>query len=432
VCPGPLPETRCVSTLPQGEGGKWPNQGMVRLAKGSRARLHAKTSAMVKNFQVHLPVDHPAVVRLETRQGKARLVASGDWTMPEIPRLDHELHALDAGDAREAEIDGSGIESLDSAGGWLLLRTKRELENGGVRITSVTTPERYKTLLETMDRDHKTPPVEHPPHRGLIGLLERMGKGTVHGLRQGYDLLGFLGRVTVEAWEAIMSPRRELPWPAFIHQIEETGVTALPIVGMLAFLLGVVLAYQGADQLKRFGAQIYTIDFLGVGFLRELGGLVTAIIIAGRSGSAFTAQIGTMRVNEETDAMQTIGLNIAEVLVLPRVLGLMIALPLLTFFADVVGIIGGMVMTYFDLGITIPQFMRELQGAINVNTLIVGLVKAPVFAFVIALVGCFEGMRVERNADSVGKLTTRSVVESIFLIIALDAAFSIIFSVVGI
>jgi phospholipid/cholesterol/gamma-HCH transport system permease protein len=203
-------------------------------------------------------------------------------------------------------------------------------------------------------------------------------------------------------------------------------------VGLLAFLLGIVLAYQGADQLKRFGAQIYTIDFLGIGFLRELGGLVTAIIIAGRSGSAFTAQIGTMQVNEELDAMQTIGLNIAETLVLPRVLGLVIALPLLTFFADVVGIIGGMVMTYFDLGVTIPAFMRELQGAIGVKTLMVGLIKAPVFAFMIALVGCFEGMRVERNAASVGKLTTRSVVESIFLIIAADAGFSVLFSVLGI
>jgi phospholipid/cholesterol/gamma-HCH transport system permease protein len=387
---------------------------------------------MVRNFQVHLPVENPAVVRLEKRGGKVRLVVSGDWTMPEIPRLDVELHALDFGEAREAEIDCSGLVSLDSAGAWLILRTKREMEAAGVKVTGFNMPDRYKPLLETMERDHTAPPVQHAPHGGLLGLLERTGKGTVQALRQGYDLLGFMGRITVETWEAVWSPRRELPWPAFMHQIEETGVTALPIVGMLAFLLGVVLAYQGADQLKRFGAQIYTIDFLGVGFLRELGGLVTAIIIAGRSGSAFTAQIGTMRVNEETDAMQTIGLNIAEVLVLPRVLGLMVALPLLTLFADIVGIIGGMVMTYFNLGITIPMFMRELQGAINVNTLMVGLVKAPVFAFVIALVGCFEGMRVERNADSVGKLTTRSVVESIFLIIALDAAFSIIFSVLGI
>jgi len=387
---------------------------------------------MVRNFQVHLPVEHPATQRLERQQRKVRFVVAGDWTVPEIPRLDQELRHLDFGDAREAEIDGSGLTALDSAGAWLLLRSKREMEEGGARVSSFALPDHYKPLFETLERDHNAPPVEHPPHHGLLGVVERIGKATTHSLRQGYDLLGFLGRVAVETWEALWSPRRELPFPAFIHQIEETGLNALPIVGLLAFLLGITLAYQGADQLKRFGAQIYTIDFLGVGFLRELGGLVTAIIIAGRSGSAFTAQIGTMRVNEETDAMQTIGLNIAEVLVLPRVLGLIVALPLLTFFADVVGIIGGMVMTYFDLGITIPQFMRELEGAITVKTLMVGLIKAPVFAFVIALVGCFEGMRVERNADSVGKLTTRSVVESIFLIIALDAAFSVLFSVLGI
>ena len=387
---------------------------------------------MVRNFQVQLPVEHPATQRLERQQRKVRFVVAGDWTVPEIPRLDQELRHLDFGDAREAEIDGSGLTALDSAGAWLLLRSKREMEEGGARVSSFALPDHYKPLFETLERDHNAPPVEHPPHHGLLGVVERIGKATTHSLRQGYDLLGFLGRVAVETWEALWSPRRELPFPAFIHQIEETGLNALPIVGLLAFLLGITLAYQGADQLKRFGAQIYTIDFLGVGFLRELGGLVTAIIIAGRSGSAFTAQIGTMRVNEETDAMQTIGLNIAEVLVLPRVLGLIVALPLLTFFADVVGIIGGMVMTYFDLGITIPQFMRELEGAITVKTLMVGLIKAPVFAFVIALVGCFEGMRVERNADSVGKLTTRSVVESIFLIIALDAAFSVLFSVLGI
>jgi len=217
-----------------------------------------------------------------------------------------------------------------------------------------------------------------------------------------------------------------------VHQVEETGLTALPIVGLLAFLLGIVITYQGADQLARFGAQIYTIDFLGVGFLRELGGLVTAIIVAGRSGSAFTAQIGSMKVNQELDAMQTIGLNVAEVLVLPRVLGLIIALPLLTFFADVIGVIGGMVMCYFDLGYTIPAFLREFQSAVTMKTLLVGIIKAPVFAFLIALVGCFEGMRVEGSADSVGQLTTRSVVESIFLIIAVDAGFSVLFSVLGI
>ena len=361
------------------------------------------------------------------------LVAGGDWIVPEVPRLDAQLRGIRFGQARDVDIDGSGIELLDSAGAWLLLRTRQLLEQQRFTVRKFSVPDRYRSLVDAIESGESPSTAGmHPPRSGLDQYLERVGRATVHVFRQAYDMVGFLGRVTVETSEAVIAPRRELPFPAFIHQIEETGLTALPIVGMLAFLLGIVLAYQGADQLKRFDAQIYTIDFLGVGFMRELGGLVTAIIIAGRSGSAFTAQIGTMRVNEETDAMQTIGLNIAELLVVPRVLGLMVALPLLTFFADVVGIIGGMVMTYFDLGITIPAFMRELEGAITLKTLLVGLVKAPVFAFVIALVGCFEGMRVERNAASVGKLTTRSVVESIFLIIALDAGFSILFSVLGI
>ncbi|MBI3676838.1 MAG: MlaE family lipid ABC transporter permease subunit [Proteobacteria bacterium] len=352
--------------------------------------------------------------------------------MSEAPRLDAELQKLETGGGGDAEIDGSGIHLLDSAGAWLLLRTKRQLEAQGKRVGTFTLPDVYRPLIDKMDQADIGAPWRHAGRRNFRDILERTGKATIDAIKQGYAMLSFLGSVTIETSEAVTSPRRELPWPAFVHQIEETGLNALPIVGLLAFLLGVTLAYQGADQLARFGAQIYTIDFLGVGFLRELGGLVTAIIIAGRSGSAFTASIGSMRVNEEIDAMQAIGLNIAETLVLPRVLGLVVALPLLTLFADIVGIIGGMVMCYFNLGVTIPVFMRELGGAITVNTLMVGLIKAPVFAFMIALVGCFEGLRVERNAESVGRLTTRSVVESIFLIIAADAGFSVLFSILGI
>jgi phospholipid/cholesterol/gamma-HCH transport system permease protein len=387
----------------------------------------------MRHYDANIHVDHPAVLRTEDKGRLFRLIATGDWVISETPKLDTQLHALHLSSAREIEIDGSGINALDSAGAWLLLRTKHVFEDSGRQVKSFTMPEHYAPLLELIEREHTGGPVDpHKYHHSFTALLDRMGRATVHVGQQAYDFLGFLGRVTIEALEVILAPRRELPFPALVHQVEETGLTALPIVGLLAFLLGVVLAYQGADQLKRFGAQIYTIDFLGVGFLRELGGLITAIIVAGRSGSAFTAQIGTMRVNEEIDAMETVGLNIAEVLVLPRVLGLVIALPLLTFFADVVGIIGGLVMVYFDLGITIPAFMRELQGAISVNTLLVGLIKAPVYAFLIALVGCFEGLRVERNAASVGKLTTRSVVESIFLVIAVDAGFSVLFSILGI
>jgi phospholipid/cholesterol/gamma-HCH transport system permease protein len=374
-----------------------------------------------------------AGLQVERRQALLRVVPTGEWNVGQSPRLDLLTHEVRANGSREAEIDGSGITELDSAGAWLLLRTKHQLEDSGIKVRSFTFPQRYAPLVETMESEHLALPVTHAPHpRGFVYFLERVGRGTMHALGQGYAMLGFLGRVTVEAIEAILAPRRELPVPAFFRQIEETGLTALPIVGLLAFLIGVVLAYQGADQLRRFGAEIFTVDLLGVGFLRELGGLVTAIIVAGRSGSAFTAHIGTMRVNEEVDAMETMGLNIAELLVIPRVLGLVIALPLLTFFADIVGLIGGMVMCYFDLHITVPVFLRELQQAITYKTLLVGLIKAPVFAFIIGLVGCFEGLRVERNAESVGRLTTRSVVESIFLIITFDAGFSVMFSILGI
>ncbi|MGH6878018.1 MAG: MlaE family lipid ABC transporter permease subunit [Rhizomicrobium sp.] len=385
----------------------------------------------MRNLTPHIAIASAATVRLDRAARPARLVFGGEWIVAEAARMDEALRALQFADLTEIAIDGSAVTALDSAGAWLILRARRGLDAKRIRVVGPDLPERYRSLYERLAQE-SPPPVVHPRRQSFDYYLERIGRATLHFLHQTYDLIGFLGRVTVETWEAITSPRRELPFAAFTQQIEETGLTALPIVGMLAFLLGIVLAYQGAEQLKRFSAQIYTIDFLGVGFLRELGGLVTAIIVAGRSGSAFTAQIGSMRVNEETDAMQTIGLNIAEILVLPRVLGLIVALPLLTFFADVVGIIGGMVMTYFDLGITIPAFMRELEGAITLKTLLVGLIKAPVFAFVIALVGCFEGLRVERNAASVGRLTTRSVVESIFLIIALDAGFSVLFSVLGI
>ncbi|HUJ45890.1 MAG TPA: MlaE family lipid ABC transporter permease subunit [Rhizomicrobium sp.] len=387
----------------------------------------------MRNRPLAKPDESLASLRVERRQNLLRLVATGEWNIGQAPRLDALLRKIDFGDVREAEIDANGITDVDSVGAWLLLRSKRELEAAGVKVRNFSFPQQYQPLITVMEEEHDAPPVKHAPHPvGLVYFLERVGRGTMHALAQGYEMLGFLGRVTIETIEAILAPRRELPVPAFVRQIDETGVTALPIVGLLAFLIGVVLAYQGADQLRRFGAEIFTVDLLGVGFLRELGGLVTAIIVAGRSGSAFTATIGTMRVNEEVDAMETMGLNIPEILVIPRVLGLVIALPLLTFFADVVGLVGGAVMCYFDLGITVPEFLRELQQAITIKTLLVGLIKAPVFAFIIALVGCFEGLKVERNAESVGKLTTRSVVEAIFLIIAFDAGFSIFFSILGI
>jgi phospholipid/cholesterol/gamma-HCH transport system permease protein len=361
----------------------------------------------------------------------AVLTVGGAWTVAESARLDGELRAFHPGGSGALTIDGSGLERLDSAGAWLLLRTKRALEAAGRKVSALQLPDRYSPLLENLQQEREAEPPP-PTHGFFYERLYRIGKATIHAGHQGWSMLGYLGRVTVETLEAIASPKTNLRFAAMVHQVEETGISALPIVGLLAFLIGIVLAYQGADQLKRFGAEIFTINLLGVGILREIGGLITAIIVAGRSGSAFTAQIGTMRVNEEIDAMQTIGLNTVDVLVLPRIIGLVIALPLLTFYSDVMAMIGGAAMCYFQLGITIPVFLRQLNEAVSVNTMMVGLIKAPVFAFVISLVGCYEGFQVERNAASVGLLTTRSVVESVFLVIVLDAAFSVMFSVLGI
>ena len=191
-------------------------------------------------------------------------------------------------------MDASGIERLDSTGAWLLLRTRRALEAAGRKVSALKVPDRYVSLLENLDRDDKTEgPVKRGPRMGAWQYrLYRIGKATMDAGRQGWRMLGYLGRVTVETGEMIAAPRKNLRFAAMVHQVEETGISALPIVGLLAFLIGVVLAYQGADQLKRFGAEIFTINLLGVGVLREIGGLITAIIVAGRSGSAFTAQIG--------------------------------------------------------------------------------------------------------------------------------------------
>ena len=375
--------------------------------------------------------DKTGWIKSQPQGNGVRLQAGGDWIVAHASQLDTQLRALGHSGGGQVDIDASGIERLDSAGAWLLVRTKRAMEKGGRKI-NLNVPKIYGPLVESLDTEHKAPPVEIIRQHGLTAMLERIGRATVNMGKQGYHILGFLGRVTVETLEAVTHPRGNLRVAALVHQIEETGINALPIVGLLLFLIGVVLAYQGADQLAKVGAEHFTINLLGISILRELGVLITAIIVAGRSGSAFTAQIGTMRVNEEIDAMQTLGLNTVDVLVLPRILGLMISLPLLALFADVMAMIGGAVMCYFELGITVPVFLRELREAVSINSFWVGMIKAPVFAFVISLVGCYEGLQVERNAASVGQLTTRSVVESIFLVIVLDAGFSIMFSALGI
>jgi phospholipid/cholesterol/gamma-HCH transport system permease protein len=374
-----------------------------------------------------------ATILASEEHGETVLRAQGEWLVVCAAELDRSLHSLKLPQGRHVTVDLSGVDRLDSAGAWLLLRTEHELAARGNEVELSNLQPRFAPLLEQVRSRGVTEPLPHPvpPHHTLVGFLERLGRITIILLNRLYDILGFTGLVTVTIAKLVKRPRR-LRLIATLVQMEVVGLDAMPIVGLLSFLIGVVMAYQGADQLRRFGAEIYTVNLLGISILRELGVLLSAIIIAGRSGSAFTAQIGTMQVNEEIDALRTLGLDPIEVLVLPRLFGLGLTLPLLVFFADFMGLLGGGLMSWVALDINIPNFLTQLQSAVTLTTLWVGVVKAPFFAAIIALVGCYEGLNVTRSAESVGRLTTQSVVESIFFVIVTDAAFSIIFSLVKI
>jgi phospholipid/cholesterol/gamma-HCH transport system permease protein len=333
--------------------------------------------------------------------------------------------------ARAVAVELGDCSAIDSAGAWVLERTLGDLKRRGVPVTLVDCPPAVQTLLGTVARKHVELPPAPKPDNPLVAVALRIGRETVRIAREGTDLLSFLGLTVTVLLRSLLRPWRIRAVPLIAH-MEQTGLNALPIVGLISFLVGVVLAYQGADQLARFGAQIFTVNLVAVGVLREMGILLTAIIVAGRSGSAFTAQIGTMKVNEEVDAMRTLGLDPMEVLVMPRVIALVLVLPLLTFYADIMGLLGGAVMATVVLDISFFQFARQLSDAVTPWTFWVGVIKAPLFAFIIGMVGCYEGLQVSRSAESVGRQTTRAVVEAIFLVIVLDALLSIFFSVIGI
>lgn len=257
--------------------------------------------------------------------------------------------------------------------------------------------------------------------------LETVGRRSVAGAEQALALLSFVGETALAFAASVRHPARWRGRP-ILFNIRSAGFDALPIVGLLSFLLGVVVAYQGAEQLRRYGANIFVADLVGVSMLREFAPLITAIIIAGRSGSAYAAQIGTMAVTEEIDALRTLGIAPLELLVLPKLIALVIALPLLTVFADALGVFGGMLMARSQLGVGFPEFIDRFAEAVSLTTYFVGLAKAPVFAVIIVIVGCFQGLRTRGGADSVGRQTTRAVVQSIFLVIVADAMFSVAFS----
>lgn len=372
----------------------------------------------------------PGWVKFAVSGNVATWSFGGDWTIDHATKLSGELGAQQPGRAAAALFDLSGLTQLDTSGAWLIARLGRALESAGTRVETKAGDPDLAALLQRVAETRDVLP--QPPRRRNLGdKVAELGAGVENVLLETRDLVAFLGALVLALARLALTPWK-LRWNAIFAHLEQTGLNALPIVGLINLLVGVVLAFQGADQLARFGAQTFTINMLGISVLREMAVLLTAIVVAGRSGSAFTAQIGTMQVNEEVDALRTIGLDPMDVLVVPRVLALVISLPLLTFFADMMGLLGGGLMCVVLLDISFQQYLGLLNQAITVNHFWVGMAKAPFFAVLIALVGCFEGLRVSGSAESVGRLTTRSVVEAIFLVIIVDALFSIMFSYLGI
>ncbi len=355
------------------------------------------------------------------------LRVGGRWLVANAAALDHALAALKLSPQSRVRLDLGAVEALDTIGAWLLVRLQRGLKAAGATVTVENMAPRFAPLLQQVEkRPADTAMPAHPPHSPLT-ILAQIGHATFQTLGRSRELLGFFGLVTMTLLGNWRHPGRVRLIPLIVH-MERTGVSSLPIVGLLSFLIGIVVAYQGADQLSRFGAEIFTVNLLGIFFLRELGVLLSAIIVAGRSGSAFTAEIGTMQVNEEIDAMRSLGIDPVSVLVLPRLFALVLTLPLVTFYANVMGIVGGALISWAVLDISLPAFVHQLRPAIAGWTFWLGILKAPFFAVSIALVGCHDGLRVERSAESVGRLTTLSVVQSIFLVIVIDAAFSVVFA----
>ncbi|HSQ81931.1 MAG TPA: MlaE family lipid ABC transporter permease subunit [Casimicrobiaceae bacterium] len=350
---------------------------------------------------------------------------TGVWTVAGITGLERRIDALQWPAEGEVAIDASAIVALDTAGAWLLQRTVRDLEARGLVVRLIGLRPEFDALVELIASRGVASAGGAPV--GRPGMLEGLGRKTFTEAREVIDFLAFVGESFTVLWRSILQPRR-IRWRAILHNIETAGFDALPITGLLSFLMGVVIAYQGADQLQRFGANIYVVDLVGIAMLRELSPLMTAIIVAGRSGSAYTAQIGTMKVTEEIDALRTVGVVPQELLVLPKMLALVVVLPLLTVYTDITGVLGGMLMARTQLGLSYRVFLDRLDQAIVMSTYLTGLSKAPVFAMIIALVGCHRGFQTAGSADSVGRQTTISVVQSIFLVIVIDALFSVVFN----
>lgn len=361
------------------------------------------------------PGEHGDVIALE-----------GRLTVSRAAGLEEDLAQAFGTDPGPFTLDLAAVERMDTVGAWILHKAMRDRPGTGL-VNSNAQTDRLIAEVAEADQPCRVRPDLTPfwqRELGRLGLYMIQFGGTV------LAGLGFIGSTLMGGWRVLTS-RRGVRWNSVLVQVEQTGVNALGIIGLMSFLIGIVLAQQGAVQLRSFGAEVYVINLVGRATFRELGILLTAIMVAGRSASAFAAQIGSMKLAEEVDAMRTIGLDPIEVLVLPRVIGLILVMPLLAFYASVMSVVGGGLYCWVALDIPPAAFVERLREVVPMSDFLIGMSKAPVFGAIIAVIGCFQGFQVSGNAESVGLRTTLAVVQAIFLVIVLDAFFAVFYSALG-
>jgi phospholipid/cholesterol/gamma-HCH transport system permease protein len=361
-------------------------------------------------------------------EGLLDISLKGDWIFDNLAALQQTLDSIEPGAEKRARFSCAGLRAFDLAGAWILYERSMDFEEDGiVSDFEGFRASHFKFLQHTIDLAAQKeyvpgffdPKPRHPFYHGI----RKLGQNTIEAI----DSVGFIARAVLNG---IKRPSRLVVGEA-IRQVYATGVAAIPIVMVVCFLMGIVLAYQSARQLEQFGANIFMVDLVANSIFRELGVLLAAIMVAGRSGSAFAAALGTMKLTEEVDALRVLGLNPNQVLIIPRILGLVIALPVLTIFANAAGLLGGAFIGATVLDINWLAFTERLAQTIDVDDLLVGISKAPVFAFLIAVTGTLRGMQVKGSAEELGRLTTVAVVQSIFLIIVADAIFTVVYSRIG-
>jgi phospholipid/cholesterol/gamma-HCH transport system permease protein len=346
----------------------------------------------------------------------------GLWTLPNLARLEGQVGMLRWPDVPEVVCDAGQITAMDTGGALLLQETINAVRMRGRSASLEGLRPEFAELLRLVDVQRNR--IDVGAALARTGRIERLGQIVWRLVEAGARGLAFLGESTL-AFLCVARNPRSIRWRSLLRVVQVDGVNALPITGLLTFLVGVVVAYQGAEQLRKFGTNIFIVDLVGISLLRELAPLIVAILIAGRSGSAYAAEIGTMKVTEELDAVRTLGIAPMNLLVLPRALALVIALPLLTVYADVMGVFGGMLIASGQLKVSFTEFVSRFEEAVAVRHFLIGIGKAPVFAVIIALVGCYQGFQIRGGVEDVGRHTTISVVHSIFLVIVFDAICSI-------